>query len=111
GDAGGEAGQVADLPDGAARKERRGRRGGRMRGSGGGGHDVPPGCSDSPFTRRSSDIRVSRHRPRPDIGAQPARRVTLDAAVFGKLAAEGLRTIDPADPGHVEQYDLDDLTA
>jgi hypothetical protein len=50
-DAGGEAGQVADLPDGAARQERRGRRGGRMRGSGRAGHDVPPGFSDGAFSR------------------------------------------------------------
>src|SRR5260370_20051031 len=63
-DAGGEAGQVADLPDGAARQERRGRRVGRMRGSGRGGHDVPPGSSDGGFSRGyGADPRFSTPAP------------------------------------------------
>jgi len=33
------------------------------------------------------------------------------AEINERLAAEGLRTIDPADPGHVERYGLEDLTA
>jgi hypothetical protein len=33
------------------------------------------------------------------------------AEINKRLAAEGLRTIDPADPGHIERYGLEDLTA
>ena len=63
---------------------------------------------------------------RPDYGTlqhagKPHKGKTTDAEkqlvrehlaeINKRLAAEGLRTIDPADPGHVERYGLDDLTA
>jgi len=63
---------------------------------------------------------------RPDYGTlqhagKPHKGKTTDAEkqlvrehlaeINKRLAAEGLRTIDPADPGHVERYGLEDLTA
>ena len=63
---------------------------------------------------------------RPDYGTlehagKPHKGKTTDAEkqlvrehlaeINKRLAAEGLRTIDPTDPGHVERYGLDDLTA
>ncbi len=63
---------------------------------------------------------------RPDYGTlehagKPHKGKTTDAEkqlvrehlaeINKRLAAEGLRTIDPADPGHIERYGLEDLTA
>jgi hypothetical protein len=63
---------------------------------------------------------------RPDYGTlqhagKPHKGKTTDAEkqlvrehlaeINKRLAAEGLRTIDPADPGHVERYGFEDLTA
>ena len=63
---------------------------------------------------------------RPDYGTlqhagKPHKGKTTDAEkqlvrehladINKRLAAEGLRTIDPADPGHIERYGLADLTA
>jgi hypothetical protein len=63
---------------------------------------------------------------RPDYGTlrhagKPHKGKTTDAErqlvrehlteINERLAAEGLRTIDPADPGHVERYGLEDAAA
>ena len=63
---------------------------------------------------------------RPDYGTlqhagKPHKGKTTDAEkqlvrdhlaeINKRLAAEGLRTIDPADPGHIERYGLEDLKA
>ena len=85
-----------------------------------------PPARRAPRPRAAATADATAGGKRPDYGTlehagKPHKGKTTDAEkqlvrehlaeINKRLAAEGLRTIDAADPGHVERYGLEDLTA